>query len=201
MSNQPSPIKLILAIAACNLLLAVPGYSQIPIGKQGFCVHGSGINLPVGKFLLIRKGNQVGALRLTRIIRDTQTKPRANEWLGIVAYESYFVDERRPLNDSSAIKTSDELRFRRIKGFGFHYSWQSGNMTARVGPWKFLFFDEDGMYMTTIDRWNGINHDSGIEFAPTGATELASVNPRDPRLHWYKRDPNTDIPCPVPVPN
>jgi hypothetical protein len=201
MSNQLNLIKLTLAIATCNLLLAVPGHSQTPVGRQGFCVHGSGVNLPVGKFLLIRNGNQVGALRLTRITTDTKTKPRANEWLGTVAYESYFVDGSRPLNDSSAIKISDELRFGRIKGFGFHYSRQSGNMTARVGPWKFLFFGEDGMFMTTDDHWNGINHNSGLEFAPTGATDLGFANPQDPRLHWYRHDPNTDIPCPVPVPN
>ena len=208
MSNHSNPTKLMLMIATCALLRGMPVYSQTPIGQQGFCVHGSGMNLPVGKFLLIRKGNQVGALRLTRITTDTKTKPRVAEWLGTVAYESYFADGGRPLNDSSAIKTSDELRFGRFKGFGFHSSWQSGQMTARVGPWKFLFFNEDGMYMTTVDFWNGVNHDSGLEFAPTGATDLDSVNPQDPRLHWYRRDPNwytrdpnTDIPCPVPVPN
>jgi hypothetical protein len=201
MSNQPNPLKLTLAIAVCNLFLAAPGCSQTPTGRQGFCVHGSGVNLPIGKFLLIRKGNQVGALRLTRITRDTTTKPRAGEWLGTVAYESYFAEGSRPLNDSSATKTSEKLKFGRIKGFGFHYSFQSGNMTARVGPWKFLFFDEDGMFMTAYDRWNGIDHDSGLEFAPTGSTDLASANPQDPRLHWYRQDPNTDIPCPVPVPN
>jgi hypothetical protein len=164
-------------------------------------VHGSGVNLPVGKFLLIRKGNEVGALRLTRISQDTKTKPRAREWLGTVAYESYFADTGNLLGNSSVVKVSDELRFGRIKGFGFHYSWQSGNMTARVGLWKFLFFDEDGMFMTTIDRWHGADYDSGLEFAPTGVTELAHINPQDPRLHWYRRDPNTDIPCPVLAPN
>lgn len=188
-------------IVTCQLFLAATVYSQTPAGQQGFCIHGSGVNLPIGKFLLIRKGNQIGALRLTRISPDTNTKPRASEWLGTVAYESYFADENRPLSDPSLVKRSDELQFGRIKGSGFHYSWQSGNMTARVGPWKFLFFHEDGMYMTTFDRWNGINHDSGLEFAPTGATDLAFANPQDPRLHWYRRDPNTDVPCPVPVPN
>jgi len=187
-------------IAVCQLLLAAAAYSQTPVGQQGFCIHGSGLNLPLGKFLLIRRGNQVGALRLTRITPDTNTKPSASEWLGTIAYESYFADGGHTFSDSSVVKTSDELRFGRIKGFGFHYSWQSGKMTAHVGPWMFIFFDQDGMFMTSYDRWNGVEHDSGLEFAPTGATELADINPKDPRLHWYKRDPNTDIPCPVPAP-
>jgi hypothetical protein len=199
MSSKLNTAKQTLTIFVCQLLLTAAAYSQTPTGQRGFCIHGSGVNLPLGKFLLIRRGNQVGALRLTRITPDTNTKPRAREWLGTVAYESYFADEGQAFSNSSVVKTSDELRFGRIKGFGFHYSWQSGDMTARVGPWKFLFFDEDGMYMTTYDRWNGIEHDSGLEFAPTGATELAHINPKDTRLHWYRRDPNTDIPCPIPA--
>ncbi len=200
MFSKPNTTKLTLMIVVCQLLLTAAVYSQTPIGQQGFCIHGSGVNLPVGRFLLIRSGNQVGALRLTRIAPDTNTKPRAGEWLGTVTYESYFADGGHTLSDSAVVKTSDELRFGRIKGFGFHYSWQSGSMTARVGPWKFLFFGEDGMYMTTYERWNGVDHESDLEFAPTGTTELAHINPKDPRLHWYRRDPNADIPCPVAVP-
>jgi hypothetical protein len=171
---------------------------QTPAGAAGFCFHGSGVNLPIGRFLLIRKGDQFGALRITQIRPETQSKPTAGEWLGSVEYESYFIV--KPFDSFSNVanrKHSGELRFGRMKGFGFHYSWQSGNQEAVVGPWKFRFFNQDGMFMTAVDFWNGVDHDSGLEFAPTDITEANRLNPRERELHWYTYDANRDIPCPV----
>jgi len=171
---------------------------QTAAGAAGFCFHASGVNLPLGKFLLIRKGDQVGALRIIQITPDTQSKPRAGEWLGSVEYESYFI--LKPSDSFSQLanrKHLRELRFGRIKGLGFHYSWQSGNQEAVVGPWKFLFFAQDGMFMTAMDFWNRANHDSGLEFAPTNITEVDLLDPRERELHWYPYDENRDIQCPV----
>ena len=124
---------------------------QTSAGAAGFCFHGSGVNLPVGKFLLIRKGNQFGALCITRITPDKQSKPTAGEWLGTVAYESYFISKSsNSFSQSANGRRLGELKFGRIRGFGFHYSWQSGNQEAIVGPWKIPFFAQDGMFMTAV---------------------------------------------------
>jgi len=151
--------------------------------------------------LLIRKGDQLGALRLNQITPDAVTQPRAGEWLGDVSYESYYISGTQfALNSPSSKKHVATLHFGRIKGFGFHYSWQSGNLVALVGPWKFSFFGPDGMFMTTVSFWNGINEDSGLEFAPTSETNIAKLNASDPRLHWFHYDNNADMSCPIPVP-
>jgi hypothetical protein len=93
------------------------------------------------------------------------------------------------------------LHFGRIKGFGFHYSWQSGNLVAAVGPWKFSFFGPDGMFMTAVNVWHGINDDSGLEFAPTSETNITNLNASDPKLRWFHYDKNADMSCPIPVPS
>ena len=200
MFRHRNPIKLALTAAACGFLITAPSSSQSTVGQTGFCVHADGLNLPLEKFLLIRKGNKLGALRLTQINEDRSASPQAHEWLGTVRYESYFANDGKQFIGPSIKKTSAEMRFGRMKGVGFHYSWQSGKMTAQVGPWKFVFFSQDGMFMTAYDRWHGVEHDSGLEFAPTNATGFGQINPQDPRLHWYKRNPDTDIPCPVTCP-
>jgi hypothetical protein len=170
-------------------------------GAQGFCFHGSGVNLPIGKFLLIRNGDQIGALRITKIVHDEASKPRGTEWLGTVDYESYYLPSRSTSFANPGAKVySGQLTFGRFKGFGFHYSWQSGHQYARVGPWKFLFFNQDGMFTTAVSFWHGIDDDSGLRFAATSNTHIASVNPDDSELHWYGYDNNRDIPCPEPLP-
>ncbi len=151
----------------------------------------------INQFLLIRKGNEIGALRITRITPNAQKPQPPADWLGSVVYESYFSDGKHPLATAPQ-KTSSELHFGPWKGFGFHYSWRSGNQYAHVGPWKFLFFVPDGM-LTVVDFWHGIDDDSGLEFAATSATSITATNPNDSRLHWFRYDNNLDVPCPVPT--
>jgi len=206
MFNEQQSVKMLSGGFLCLLLCLTPTATspligpsvQTPAGAAGFCFHASGVNLPLGKFLLIRKGDQVGALRITQITPDTQSKPRAGEWLGSVAYESYFISKPSDsFSQSANSKHLGELKFGRMRGFGFHYSWQSGDLKAIVGPWKFLFFAQDGMFMTAVDFWNGAIHDSGLEFAPTNITEVDLLDPRERELHWYPYDENRDIQCPV----
>jgi len=169
---------------------------QTEAGSKGFCFHGPGVNLPIGYFLLIKKDDQVGALRILKITPDYHAQPRAGEWIGTVDYESYFSGSpKTPL--AKGKKVSGTLHFGRIKGFGFHYSWQSGNEEAIVGPWKFRFFDQDGMFMTSVNFWDGINHDSGLQFAGTRARTVDRIVPSDPGLRWFGLDNNREIPCPV----
>jgi hypothetical protein len=189
-------------LAALTLLLSVAALTQVAksqLIRNGFCVHGAGVNFPIDQFLLVRKGDQLGAIKLTGILPDTQNKPKASEWLGTVNYESYFTSNSKAPFAFGPMR-SDKLVFGRIKGFGFHYSHQSGNLKAQVGPWGFWFFYPNGMFMTSVDFWSGVNHDSGLEFAPTSAKTVGQLDPNDSRLHWYHYDGNSDFPCPLSTP-
>jgi hypothetical protein len=190
--------RLLLYLAVVAILPLRALSIQTTAGAAGFCFHSSGVNLPLNKFLLIRKGDLLGALRITRISPDTHTKPKAGEWLGTVAYESYFISKSSESFSLSANgKHQGELIFGRIRGFGFHYSWRSGDQEAIVGPWKFRFFDQDGMFMTVASFWNGADHDFGMQFAPTNITDVSQLDPTASGLHWYSYDKDRDIPCPV----
>lgn len=187
-------------IALMPLSLSSQETSSHLVARDGFCFHSAGVNLPIGKFLLIRKGDQLGALKITAITPGDQAQARGSEWIGTVSYESLFIDRHGSLASNAAIHRTSTLTFGRMKGFGFHYSYQSGNYKSIVGPWKIPFFYPDGFYMTSTDFWNGVNHDSGLEFAATNATQVSQLNPNEPRLVWYRYDNNRDIPCPVSAP-
>jgi hypothetical protein len=206
MPNQQNPVKMrsgrFLSLFLCLATTAAAPMTGEPVqtstGASGFCFHAGGVNLPVGKFLLIRKGNQFGALRITRIVPDKHSKPTENEWLGSVEYESYFISKSsNSFSRSANGRHLGELLFGPIRGFGFHYSSQSGNQEAVVGPWKLRFFDQDGMFMTAADFWNGIDDDFGLQFAPTNFTQVNQLDPGENKLHWYGYDRDRDIPCPV----
>jgi hypothetical protein len=189
--------------AVLAMMALVPSFSfgaaqsvQTQTAQRGFCFHGAGVNLPIGYFLLIRKGTQVGALRILKITPNHQIESRANEWIGTVDYESYFGDSANSAL-AKGKKVSSTLHFGQMKGFGFHYSWQSGNREAVVGPWRFLFFNQDGMFTTSVDFWHGVNDDSGHQFAATNAAEVNQIKPNDSTLQWFSYDQNRDIPCPV----
>jgi hypothetical protein len=149
---------------------------------------GSFISLPLGRFLLVRKNGHIGAIRITSISPDKSVQPRGSEWVGKVAYESYY-----DLNSGSFIQTvhTGQLEFGCLKGVGFHYSWQPGNNKALIGPWKFGFMNPLEMFMGKYME------DSGFEFAPTASCDITAIPIHDDHLRWFHYDRDTQNKLPV----
>jgi hypothetical protein len=166
---------LLTALAASTFAHAqcLPHQSSVP---EQFVVGGGYVKLPVGAFLLVRKGGEIGAIRIVKI------DPVGAAWLGKSTYESY----------SGSLKAANAAQ--RTGEIDLHAS--PAKDRAQVGKWSFLFTSPNVMTMPAITKRQG-NGNHGYEFAPTSACTLGEVDFRDKRLQWFR--PGADSPVTLPV--
>ena len=193
-SKSGLALTLFFVLSICGKVSAAQ--DRCPLDKeaqgppQGYVIGGSDVSLPVGAFMLVRQVSSLGAIRLTTMHQDLSVRPRSSEWIGTLDYESYYQpDGAKDFRSPDTTKKVGRLEYGRYKGVGFHYSWQPGNHFAMVGPWRFIFSVQNWMGMSSYSRWNGLQ-DRGFEFALTSACELSEVNARDPKLKWFRFNPN-----------
>jgi len=158
-----------------------------------FVITGGDIEMPIGAFLLIRKGNQLGAIRLVAI------SPTSTEWLGQATYESYFQvgGARSPLAANTAHHIG-ELELRQSKGPGRGiYIYKPGPYRAQIGEWLFGFDGPSKMVMTNHSVMKGDYSDHGFEFAPTSACSLSELNAQEKGLKWFRYDRNASVVLPL----
>jgi hypothetical protein len=159
--------------------------SPCPYAINGSFQVGAGnyVRVPMGRFLLLRKDGHVGAIRILASRHSDDPLPRAHEWIGTVDYESYFSDD--PNQFHSASRHFGQISFGRIKGFGFHYSWQSGAGKTIVGPWELRI---DGQDSIIVGKYVD---DKRYEFAPTSACSFDAI-PNAADLQWFHYDRSTN---------
>jgi hypothetical protein len=149
-----------------------------------FVVGASEVLVPKGFFLLIRKGQQIGAIRFTSIEKgDTVGTGKAR-------YESYFQsDGSGSFRSSNVRKQTGENNLKPLKGIG-RLAFQTGQDKIRVGDWSFLSSSPG-----TISMWpyRGSQKDYGYEFAPTSAQSVEEIDTSDKRLQWFRFDPDSRI--------
>jgi hypothetical protein len=153
-----------------------------------FRVGGPSIQMPIGAFLLIRKGGQIGAIRLISI------DPTATQNYGKSSYESYFPADASGSFHAALTRQTGELDVRPLKGPGRDlWIYQPGPHRARIGKWSFSFVTPDMIWMAPYHH--GPSND--YEFAPTSACDLSQVDANDKRLHWFRYDPNASVVLPL----
>jgi hypothetical protein len=182
------------------ILSGAAGYAQTTCPADGradgvapgFVISAGTVTMPIGVFLLVRKGNQVGAIRLTGI------DPSATKWIGKSTYESFFQPDRSGLLVAkNVVRKTGELNVQALKGPGRGiYMYQPGVITARIGKWKFSFGGPSMMVMSDTWFWTG-DGDHGYEFAPTSACDLSAVDAHDKRLKWFRYDRNASVTLPL----
>jgi len=149
----------------------------------------SGVEVPLGRMLLIRKHSEYCALKFTRCWTDKGEKEK------YAAYEVYYQ------SDGTGDFFNKNVKFFEGKAFclpwrGPFYplKWQPGKPEVKCGSlnllWEYKGFvcffersDEPGEY--------------GIELAPTPWTDIKEVDIKDPRIKWYRYDAkrkNVNIP-------
>ena len=190
----------ILYIAAFVLLLT--GSSQaadtgptMAGGEQPVYLMPQGVGVPVGYFLLIRKGNGYCALKLT------ESKPGKDKHKWRAEYETYYQGDaadsfgakpaafrRKKLTDLDPFyiarmhRCTDggcsvlnfEKENRQIDCGEFHLDWS--------GERNLIFFDE----YWPMKRKGRIR----MEMAPTNWQNISDINVFDDRLKWYQYNDN-----------
>jgi hypothetical protein len=137
--------------------------------------------MPENYFLIIRKGDLLGAVRLTQIKLDSDGE-------GQSTYESYFQgDGSGSFTNAHVIKRSGEITSKPVRSITHTLSWKPGQHKLWVGNWWF-----GCMTPTLIPMASHYSKkDEGFEFAPTSAQSIGEVNVSDRGLKWFRFDPRS----------
>lgn len=194
-------LKLVAAISLIVLSgVSTTIYAQTPcthtsdVETKAFVINGGDIEMPVGYFLLVRRKDGLGAIRLT----DATQSPPTEKWFGASAYESYFQPKASlSLASTTAVRHASSMDFRPTKGVHAVYLYGSGHHEALIGKWKFSFDNPVLLPMTNLTFWGGEMSNHGFDFAPTSACNVSEIDALDPRLHWYRYDRDAHITLPL----
>ncbi len=171
----------LLAIAANTV---DPQTESWKISTTQFVVGAGEVVMTLQMFLLIRKGKTIGAIRFTSVEQGhTLCAGRAN-------YESYLQNDGSGSFRSPGIrKRIGDINVKSLKGIG-RLAFQLGNDKVKIGSWTFA-----SGCPGSLDMWpyRGEQKDYGYEFAPTSAQSVDEIDAFDPRLKWFRFDPNSRV--------
>lgn len=149
------------------------------------------VSMPVGAFLLVRNGSQLGAIRLTSLT------PGPNRAEGRSNYESFSLpDKSRSFTVSGVKQQAGDIYIGETVGVHAVFVYTKGHSQVLIGSWKFYFSYPDLMNMSRASFWKG-HHDEGFEFAPTSACQLSEIDASDKRLRWFRWDKTTQVTLPL----
>jgi hypothetical protein len=145
------------------------------------------VTMPVGAFLLVRNGSQLGAIRLTSLT------PGPNRAEGRSNYESFFLPEKETSFTAEGVShQTGDIYIGETVGVHAVFVYTKGHNQALIGPWKFHFGYPDSISMSRVSLWKGL-HDEGFEFAPTSACQVSEIEATDKRLRWFRWDKSTQV--------
>lgn len=164
-------------------------------------IYSMGVGPPVGRFLLLRRGEELCAIRFTEFHRGHDAKPPTLFHSGDESFYAEY-DWFYPENEKGSFLGDDvdsghqELDRQPLVGLMFgRLGFQLGTTRIKCGP-----FDPEWYYPTMVDFDIIVEEgsiDPGIELAPTKWTKLSEINLQDPTLKWYgynEEQPNVFIP-------
>jgi len=156
-----------------------------------FTVSIGTVTLPLGAFLLVRNGSQLGAIRLTSLT------PGPNQAEGRSNYESFFLpDKSTSFTGSGVDHQTGDIYIGETVGVHAVFVHTKGHNKAKIGKWEFWFSFPDTLDMSPPSFWKG-RHDGGFEFAPTSACQVSEIDATDKRLRWFRWDKTTQVTLPL----
>jgi len=155
-----------------------------------FTVSMGAVSLPIGAFLLIRNGSQMGAFRLVSIDPAPPKYDKAR-------YESILLpDKSTSFSGKGVVSHAGEISFGPTWGLHAVYTHTPGDNRAHIGRWTLRFAYPWVLEMSPKSLWKA-EHDAGFEFAPTSACQLSEIDATDKRLRWFRWDKTTQINLPL----
>ena len=153
-------------------------------------VDGDKINMPLGKFLLVRRGQRICAVRFLK------HWPCRDEFYYGSDYESFYqasmtdgkFDEKRLFYHSDYLTTHGGFGVPLIISHGI-----GGNEIIKCGPME-LQWGGEGVIILNNHKYKhskelAVNWEATIyEYSPTPWTSISEVDLSDARLNWYHAD-------------
>ncbi|MDR4495193.1 MAG: hypothetical protein R3B74_12360 [Nitrospirales bacterium] len=150
-------------------------------------VHGQYVSSPKGKLLLIRRGQDLCAVRVTAYRRGHDAGPRTFFSTGkettYAEYDWVFQgDGSGDLTKSNVESGHDELSRGAFVGISFHLSMELGNFDVECGEWKFWWAFPTAVSFDPVPKPYTPEE---FEMAPTNWAQVSEIDLQDPRLRWY----------------
>ena len=174
--KQKTMFFIIISILYLNSFLSnLPAVENNYYSLDKCIVAPNAIAMPLGKFLLLRKNSQYGAIRFISIKEKN------------AVYEWYFqADKDSNLLNKGTQKGKGEVRDKYIPIIG-RFSIQLGTLDIRCGSNLLEWSPPNWVYFySTKDS----QKDIGIELAPTNYSDIVNMNLHDNKLKWYRFDEN-----------
>jgi len=179
-------ISMLIALTGVHPAGAQSPAKQATPTQPEFAMGPRYVLMPEKFFLLVRKGQDIGAVRFTKIEQDADGNGKSR-------YESYFQgDGSGSFLNSNVIKRTEEIEIKPMRGI-HAFAWQPGQNRLWVGKWWFGCYSPSLVNMSSHFSEN----DDGFEFAPTSAISVEEINLSDKRLRWFRYVPDTSISMPV----
>jgi hypothetical protein len=152
-------------------------YKSRLVGPDQIQIAKTGIEMPLGRLLLIRKDQDYCVVRFSKFWTGQDEKER------FASYEAYFQGDRTGDFSKSNVKVSlRKASFLIPRGIGRFY-FQLGDEEVRCGPFRLGWAYKGFVGFYGINQHSG---DYGIQLAPTPWTNMKEVNVFDQRIKWYR---------------
>jgi hypothetical protein len=143
-------------------------------------IYYSGIELPAGRILLMRKDSHIGAILFTRFWTEKDGKEK------YAIYNAYYQEDGTGDFSNENSKSSEGIASELpLRGPFRPFIYQPGDSFIRCGFFKLTWAYRSFVGFMPPDKELG---DFGYELAPTAWTEIKDVKIRDRRIKWYRFD-------------
>lgn len=146
------------------------------------------VTAPIDKFLLIRKSNDMCAVRFTEFHRGHDAKPptvfHSGEVTLYAEYDWYCQrDGSGDFTKPNIQSGHSKLERKPLRGIG-RLAFQTGERCVKCGPFKLYW-----RYPTSV-AFYGVpkQGDYRVELSPTRWTEINNLNTHDSHLKWHRCD-------------
>lgn len=144
-------------------------------GQNDVTLSGNSIWMPLNRILLVRKGQEVGAVKFIRDWFWFTDRIRRAE------YESYiWKDSTDRISSENIIKKKETASAIFVISRIYF-----GNKEVRCGSIRLFWNGGRNVHFYAEEQRDG---NYGIELAPTPWTDISQVSLSDPRIKWYQYD-------------
>jgi hypothetical protein len=156
------------------------------ITRKNIIVGWVSVSVPVGRFLLIRRGKDYCAVRFTEFHREVG---RAMPWSvpddsQYAEYDWYYQGDGTGDFMTPNVESGHQKLYQKPTRF-FHPFESIGVNVVRCGPFHLRW---DYPTQVGFHNTNRKEDDVGNELAPTKWRDISEVNANHPRLKWYRYD-------------
>jgi len=165
---------------------------ETPMTVDHAAVSDTGINPEIGRFLLIRRGKSLCAIKITGVWRGNDATPptmfNSGEESFRAEYDWYYTPDYPAQWNTAAVRSGHgEVRRGALKGIG-RLAFQTVNGEIECGPMKFSWFPPN-----SVPFFEGTKQgDQGYEMALTKWRTISEIKLDAPYLKWYRYDENRE---------